>query len=193
MHLHLLDGTYELFRNYFGAPKRRHGEVEVGAVQGLMASTLSLLQDGGVTHLGAAFDTVIRSFRNDLFPGYKTDAGVPADLLAQFPIAEDGLEAIGVVVWRMTTYEADDALATAAAHALGAMALPEASAALTAAKPSDAMKATVADATLACAEKLLAAGNKAAALKAYQSLLAASPSEPIREAAARGAQACGGA
>ena len=89
--------------------------------------------------------------------------------------------------------DGDVALATAAAHALGAMALPEASAALTAAKPSDEMKATVADATLACAEKLLAAGNKAAALKAYQSLLAASPSEPIREAAARGRQACGGA
>jgi 5'-3' exonuclease len=116
VHLHLLDGTYELFRNYYGAPKRLHGGVEVGAVQGLVASTLSLLADGRVTHLGAAFDTVIRSFRNDLFPGYKTEAGVPADLLSQFPIAEDGLEAIGVVVWRMTTYEADDALATAAAR-----------------------------------------------------------------------------
>ena len=85
-------------------------------MQGLMASTLSLLHEDGVTHLGAAFDTVIRSFRNDLFPGYKTEAGVPADLLAQFPIAEEGLEALGVVVWRMTTYEADDALATAAAR-----------------------------------------------------------------------------
>ena len=90
--------------------------MEIGAVQGLVAGTLSLVQDGGVTHLGAAFDTVIRSFRNDLFPGYKTEAGVPADLLAQFPIAEEGLEALGVVVWRMTTYEADDALATAAAR-----------------------------------------------------------------------------
>jgi len=117
VNLHLLDGTYELFRAYHGAPKRTSPEgVELGAVQGLIASTLSLLREDGVTHLGAAFDTVIRSFRNDLFPGYKTGAGVPADLLAQFPIAEDGLEALGVVVWRMTTYEADDALATAAAR-----------------------------------------------------------------------------
>jgi 5'-3' exonuclease len=113
--LHLLDGTYELFRAYYGAPGRiSPGGVEVGAVQGLLASTLRLLQEEGVTHLGAAFDTVIRSFRNDLFPAYKTEAGVPSDLLAQFPIAEDGLESLGVVVWRMTTYEADDALATAA-------------------------------------------------------------------------------
>lgn len=121
MRLHLLDGTYELFRAYFGAPKRTSPDgVEVGAVQGLLAGTLSLLQaDEEVTHLGAAFDTVIRSFRNDLFPGYKTGEGVAADLLAQFPIAEDGLEALGVVVWRMTTYEADDALATAAARFAG--------------------------------------------------------------------------
>lgn len=84
------------------------------------------------------------------------------------------------------------ALATAAAHALGAMALPEASAALAAAKPSDAMKATVADATLACAEKLLAAGNKAAALKAYEGLLKTSPSDVVRQAAERGTQACSG-
>ena len=117
MNLHLLDGTYELFRNYYGAPKRTvPGGLEVGAVHGLMASTLSLLQEDGLTHLGAAFDTVIRSFRNDLFSGYKTGEAVPADLLAQFPIAEDGLEALGVVVWRMTTYEADDALASAAAR-----------------------------------------------------------------------------
>jgi 5'-3' exonuclease len=117
VNLHLLDGTYELFRAYHGAPKRTSPEgAELGAVQGLIASTLSLLREDGVTHLGAAFDTVIRSFRNDLFPGYKTGAGVPADLLAQFPIAEEGLEALGVVVWRMTTYEADDALATAAAR-----------------------------------------------------------------------------
>jgi len=115
--LHLLDGTYELFRNYYGAPPRTSPDgMGVGAVQGLLAGTLSLLQGGGVTHLGAAFDTVIRSFRNDLFPGYKSEAGVPADLLAQFPVAEEGLEALGVVVWRMTTYEADDALATAAAR-----------------------------------------------------------------------------
>lgn len=117
MRLHLLDGTYELFRSYFGAPKRTSPDGrEVGAVLALVSGTLGLLQGGGVTHLGAAFDTVIRSFRNDLYPGYKTEAGVPEDLLAQFPIAEEGLEALGVVVWRMTTYEADDALATAAAR-----------------------------------------------------------------------------
>jgi 5'-3' exonuclease len=120
MLVHLLDGTYELFRAHFGAPGRTAPDgTEVGAVQGLLASTLSLLQREGVTHLGAAFDTVIRSFRNDLFPGYKTEAGVPPELLGQFPIAEDGLEAIGVVVWRMTTYEADDALASAAARFAG--------------------------------------------------------------------------
>jgi 5'-3' exonuclease len=116
MRLHLLDGTYELFRSYFGAPPRRAPDgSEIGAVHGLMASTLNLLQEEGVTHLGAAFDSVIRSFRNELFPGYKTESGVPAELLAQFPHAEEGLEAVGVVVWRMVEYEADDAIASAAA------------------------------------------------------------------------------
>jgi hypothetical protein len=90
--------------------------MEIGAVHGLVGSTLRLLESEGVTHLGAAFDTVIRSFRNDIFPGYKTEEGVPAELLAQFPHAEDALEAIGVTVWRMTYYEADDALASAAAR-----------------------------------------------------------------------------
>jgi 5'-3' exonuclease len=115
MRLHLLDGTYELFRSYFGAPPRRGpaGE-EVGAVHGLVSSTLRLLEAGGVTHLAAAFDTEIRSFRNDRFPGYKTEEGVPAELLAQFPLAEDALHAVGVVVWPMLEFEADDALATAA-------------------------------------------------------------------------------
>jgi len=116
MRLHLLDGTYELYRAYFGAPPRKAPDgTEIGAVHGLLASTLRLLQDDGVTHLGGAFDTVIRSFRNDLFPGYKTESGTPAELLAQFPHAEEGLEAIGVVVWRMEEYEADDAIASAAA------------------------------------------------------------------------------
>ncbi|MFH1105520.1 MAG: 5'-3' exonuclease H3TH domain-containing protein [Actinomycetota bacterium] len=113
MRLHLLDGTYELFRSYFGAPKRADPDGrEIGAVHGIMLSTLALLAEG-VTHLGVAFDTVIRSFRNDLYDGYKSEAGVPADLLAQFPIAEEGLEAMGVTVWRMVEYEADDALASA--------------------------------------------------------------------------------
>jgi 5'-3' exonuclease len=114
MRLHLLDGTYELFRSYFGAPPRTGPDgAPTGAVHGIMASTLRLLEDDGVTHLGAAFDTVIQSFRNDLYPGYKTETGVPEDLLAQFPVAEEGLEAMGVTVWRMTEYEADDAIASA--------------------------------------------------------------------------------
>lgn len=114
MKLHLIDGTYELFRSFFGAPSRKGPDgTEVGAVHGIVASTLSLLESDGVTHIAAAFDTVIDSFRNDLYPGYKTGEGIPESLLAQFPIAEEALEAIGVVVWRMREYEADDALATA--------------------------------------------------------------------------------
>ena len=117
MKVHLLDGTYELFRSYFGAPPRKAPDgMEIGAVHGVVASTLNLLQEDGVTHLGVAFDTVIRSFRNDVYPGYKTEGGVPEELLAQFPIAEEAMEAIGVKVWRMREYEADDALATAAAR-----------------------------------------------------------------------------
>ncbi|MGH9168612.1 MAG: flap endonuclease, partial [Acidimicrobiia bacterium] len=107
MRLHLLDATYELFRAYFGPPPRRSPDGrEVGAVAGLAQSVLSLLREDGVTHLAAATDQVIRSFRNDLFLGYKTEAGVPADLLAQFPLAERALEALGVVVWAMDFYEA---------------------------------------------------------------------------------------
>ena len=116
MKLHLIDGTYELFRSYFGAPKRTAPDgMEVGAVHGIVGSTLRLFDDG-VTHVAAAFDTVIRSFRNDLYAGYKTEGGVPEELLAQFPIAEEALEAIGVVVWRMEEYEADDAIASAVAR-----------------------------------------------------------------------------
>ena len=120
MRLHLLDGTYELFRSYFGAPPRKAPDgSEIGAVHGLMASTLTLLEEEGVTHLGAAFDTEIRSFRNRIFDGYKTESGVPDELLAQFPHAEEGLESIGVVVWRMVDFEADDAIATAARRYVG--------------------------------------------------------------------------
>lgn len=117
MRLHLLDGTYELFRSYFGAPRRTAPDGhEVGAIAGILASTLALLEDDGVTHLGAAFDTVIRSFRNDLLASYKTEEGVVPELLDQFPLAERALEALGVVVWPMVDYEADDAIATAAAR-----------------------------------------------------------------------------
>src|SRR5262249_44221874 len=105
----------ELFRSYFAVPSRRAPDgTEVGAVGGLIASTLSLLREPGVTHLGVATDHVIESFRNGLFTGYKTSAGVPKDLLDQFPIAEEALGALGIVVWPMVEFEADDALATAA-------------------------------------------------------------------------------
>src|SRR5580765_1640037 len=114
MKLHLLDATYELFRAYFGVDKARAPDGrEVGAVGGLIGTTLSLLREKDVTHLGAATDHVIRSFRNDLYADYKTEEGVPEDLMAQFPLAERALETIGVVVWPMEEFEADDALATA--------------------------------------------------------------------------------
>lgn len=115
MKVHLVDGTYELFRSHFGAPPRRAPDGrEVGAVLGLLSSLLALLTKSGATHVACAFDSVIESFRNDLYPGYKTAAGVPAELLAQFPLAERAAAALGVVVWPMKKFEADDALATAA-------------------------------------------------------------------------------
>jgi 5'-3' exonuclease len=115
--IHLLDATYELFRAHFGRPPHAAPDgVAVGATLGLVESTLSLVRDDGVTHLGAASDHVIRSWRNARYPGYKTEAGVPAELLAQFGLAELALEAIGVVVWPMVEFEADDALGAAAAR-----------------------------------------------------------------------------
>src|SRR5688572_31559993 len=117
MNIHLVDGTYELFRNHFGAPpKQSVSGQEVGATLGLMRSLLMLLQSPGVTHMGVAFDHVIESFRNDLYAGYKTSEGVPPDLLAQFDLAERATDALGVVVWSMIEFEADDALAAAAAR-----------------------------------------------------------------------------
>ena len=117
MRVHLVDGTYELFRAYFGAPKAKdpHGR-EVGAVRGLIRMWLSWIERAGITHVGFAFDHVIESFRNDLFAGYKTSLGVPADLMAQFELAERAAYAIGGLVWPMVAFEADDALATAAAR-----------------------------------------------------------------------------
>ncbi len=118
MKLHLLDGTYELFRAYHGAAdsiQAPNGQ-EVGAVRGILETTFALLREQDVSHLGAATDHVIRSFRNDLWPDYKTEEGVPEDLLAQFPLAERALETMGVLVWRMIEFEADDALAAAAAR-----------------------------------------------------------------------------
>jgi 5'-3' exonuclease len=108
-------GTYELFRSYFGAPTKKAPDGrEVGATLGLLGSLLALLSKPGVTHVACAFDHVIESFRNDLFPDYKTSTGVAQDLLAQFALAEQAVAAVGVVVWPMVEFEADDALASAA-------------------------------------------------------------------------------
>jgi 5'-3' exonuclease len=118
MRVHLVDGTFELFRAYFGAPRTTAPDGrEVGATLGLLRSLHSLLREDGVSHVGCAFDHVIESFRNDLYPGYKTSEGVPEDLLAQFPLAERAAAALGVVVWPMIEFEADDAMATMAARA----------------------------------------------------------------------------
>lgn len=115
MQLHLLDGTYELFRSYFGAPPRAapNGQ-EIGAVAGIVASTLSLLREPGVTHLAVATDYVIESFRNEMFDGYKSGEGIAEDLMGQFRLAERAWEALGVTVWPMVEFEADDAMASGA-------------------------------------------------------------------------------
>lgn len=115
MKLHLLDATYELFRAYFGFPGRRAPDGrQVGAVYGILDTTIRLLRQEDVTHLAAATDQVIESFRNRMFDGYKTGEGVEPELLAQFPLAEEALAALGVTVWAMREFEADDAIATAA-------------------------------------------------------------------------------
>ncbi len=117
MQVHLVDGTYELFRRYFAVPKKFDSQGrECGAVRGVLASLLSMTRSGA-THLAVATDHVIESFRNDLYPGYKTAAGVPADLLSQFPLLEQAVKALGFVVWPMIEFEADDALAAGAALA----------------------------------------------------------------------------
>jgi len=117
MKIHLVDGTYELFRSHFGAPPRKSPDGrEVGATLGLLRSLFMLVSTPGVTHVACAFDHVIESFRNELFAGYKTGEGVDADLLAQFPLAERAVAALGIVVWPMVEFEADDALATAASR-----------------------------------------------------------------------------
>jgi len=113
--VHLVDGTYELFRAHFGAPSARGRDgAEVGATRGLLRTLLALLREDGVTHVACAFDHVIESFRNRLFGGYKTGEGVPEELMAQFPLAERASHALGLVVWPMVEFEADDALATGA-------------------------------------------------------------------------------
>ncbi|HEX2766594.1 MAG TPA: 5'-3' exonuclease H3TH domain-containing protein [Candidatus Limnocylindria bacterium] len=120
MKLHLVDATFELFRAYYSRPPRRAPDGRpVNAVQGLVDSMLSLLREPDVTHIGAATDYVIESWRNDLYPGYKSSAGVDPALLAQFRDAERALRALGMPVWAMVEDEADDAIA-AAVHRFGA-------------------------------------------------------------------------
>jgi len=115
MQVHLVDGTYELFRAYYGAPGRKNSKgIEVGASRALARSLLSLLDDSEVTHVAVAFDHVVESFRNDMFDGYKTGEGIEPELMAQFPLAEAVAGALGLVVWPMIEFEADDAIATAA-------------------------------------------------------------------------------
>lgn len=119
MEVHLVDGTYELFRQFFGQPSREGDDgAEIAAVRGVLLSLLSMV-DEGATHLGVATDHVVESFRNDLWPGYKTGVGIDPALQAQFGVLEAALRALGVVVWPMVDLEADDALASAAAIAAG--------------------------------------------------------------------------
>lgn len=120
MDIYLVDGTYELFRHYYALPSARDRQGrEVAAVRGVLASVLGMMKggDGAATHLAVATDHVIESFRNDLWPGYKTGEGIEPDLWAQFPLLEEVLAAAGIVVWPMVEFEADDALAAAAAAA----------------------------------------------------------------------------
>ena len=119
MRVHLVDGTYELFRHHFGAPAEAREEVgNAAATRGVLGSVLQLVADGA-THVGVATDHVIESFRNEMWPTYKTSAGVPETLLAQFPVVEHALEAMGFVVFPMVELEADDALASVAAASAG--------------------------------------------------------------------------
>src|SRR5579864_9336657 len=112
--VHLIDGTYELFRHYYAMPSARDTDGrEVAAVRGVLASVLGMIEHGA-THVAVATDHVIESFRNQLWPGYKTGEGVEPDLLSQFQLLEDALSAMGVAVWPMVEFEADDALAAGA-------------------------------------------------------------------------------
>src|SRR5881396_955732 len=113
MIVHLVDGTYELFRHFYGIRRFSQGEdPPFGAVKGVLHTVLEMIE-GGATHIGVATDHVIESFRNELWAGYKTSAGIEPDLMAQFHPLEDALRAMGVVVWAMEEFEADDALAAA--------------------------------------------------------------------------------
>ncbi len=117
MDVHLVDGTYELFRAYYGAPRRAAPDGrEIGATLALARTLLALVQREGATHVAVAFDTVVESFRNELFDGYKTGEGIEPDLWAQFPTAEEVTRALGMVTWSMIEFEADDGLASGAAR-----------------------------------------------------------------------------
>jgi|SRR5688572_6485589 len=119
MQVHLIDGTYELFRHFYALPSARDERGrEMAAVRGVIASILSMI-NAGATHIGVATDHIIESFRNEMWIGYKTGDGIEPDLLAQFPLLEDALSELGIVVWPMVEFEADDALAAAAARAAG--------------------------------------------------------------------------
>ena len=118
MIIHLIDGTYELFRHYYAVPKAQDKNgIEVAAVRGVLGSIRGMLNSRVATHIGVATDHVIESFRNDMWPGYKTGEGVEPDLLSQFHLLEETLSVFGVVVWPMVEHEADDALAAAAVKA----------------------------------------------------------------------------
>src|SRR5271165_1764200 len=117
LNVHLIDGTYELFRHYYALPSARDRDgCEVAAVRGVLASVLGMIS-GGATHVAMATDHVIESFRNGLWPGYKTGEGIEPDLFAQFPLLEEALSMVGVAVWPMVEFEADDALAAGAVAA----------------------------------------------------------------------------
>ena len=117
MNVFLVDGTYELFRHFYAVPRVISADgIEIGAVRGVVGSMLGLLEEE-VTHIGVATDHVVESFRNELWPGYKTSEGLDPDVLGQFELLEDALEALGLVVWKTVQYEADDALASAAVRA----------------------------------------------------------------------------
>jgi 5'-3' exonuclease len=114
MQVHLVDGTYELFRHYYAVPEHESPEgIDVGATRGVVGSMMQLLEEGA-THVGVATDHIIESFRNELWPGYKTGEGIDPDLKGQFPLVEDALGALGLTVWAEVDLEADDALASAA-------------------------------------------------------------------------------
>ena len=115
--IHLIDRTYELFRYFYAVPSSKNASgQEIGAVRGVLGSILTMFE-GGATHIGVATDHVIESFRNDLYQGYKTGEGIDVALFSQFPVLEKALQSMGVLVWPMVKFEADDALASAAAKA----------------------------------------------------------------------------